>query len=99
MFCFPRFCLLLQFVQSLANPSYLQYLASEKYLDDTAFVAYLDYLQYFKEPRYVKYLTWPGPTLKALELLQQPQFRDEIRLPDLVYALMQSEVSASFEAH
>ncbi|MBE7179871.1 MAG: hypothetical protein INR71_01470 [Terriglobus roseus] len=88
-----------QFVQSLANPAYVSHLASQKYLDDPAFVAYLSYLQYFREPRYAARLTYPGPTLRALELLQQPRFRDEIRLPELVYTMMERSVAASFEAH
>lgn len=52
-----------QFVQSLSNPYYLQYLAAEKYLDNEEFIAYLEYLQYFKETKYLKYLqcvTEPG---------------------------------------
>lgn len=88
-----------QFVQSLANPAYISHLASQKYLDDPAFIRYLDYLQYFREPKYTRYLSWPGATLKALELLQQPKFREEIRLPELVYNMMQRNVDAAWETH
>lgn len=48
--------LVLQFVQSLSNPMYLNYLAREKYFDDENFVRYLDYLQYFRKPEYLRYL-------------------------------------------
>ncbi|KAH9859667.1 suppressor of hpr1 [Plenodomus lingam] len=81
---YSRFELELEFVQCLANPVYLNYLAQQKTLDKPEFVAYLGYLQYFKEPRYAKFLHHPGPTLRALELLQQPRFRKEILSPLLV---------------
>ncbi|KAL8996592.1 MAG: hypothetical protein Q9169_003931 [Polycauliona sp. 2 TL-2023] len=81
---FTRFELELEFVQALANPYYLNHLASQKLLQDPAFVAYLKYLQYFQQPEYTMYLSYPGPTLKALELLQQEKFRQEILSPDIV---------------
>lgn len=81
---FSRFELELEFVQCLANPAYLNYLAQEKMLDRPEFVAYLGYLQYFKEPKYSKFLHHPGPTLRALELLQQERFRKEILNPNLL---------------
>ncbi|KAF2101261.1 SOH1-domain-containing protein [Rhizodiscina lignyota] len=96
---YSRFELELEFVQSLANPEYLNYLATQKYFDDPAFINYLDYLRYWREPKYIKYLTYPGPTLKALELLQQRQFREDIKLPELMFAMMERNVAASFEAH
>ncbi|KAH8708555.1 mediator of RNA polymerase II transcription subunit 31 [Phaeosphaeriaceae sp. PMI808] len=81
---FSRFELELEFVQCLANPVYLNYLATQKYLDKPDFVAYLAYLQYFAEPRYTKFLHHPGPTLRALELLQQQSFRQDIIAPALM---------------
>lgn len=48
---------IIQFVQCLSNPLYLNYLATQKLLDNPEFVAYLDYLQYFGEPKYIKYLS------------------------------------------
>ncbi|KAF2850159.1 mediator of RNA polymerase II transcription subunit 31 [Plenodomus tracheiphilus IPT5] len=81
---YSRFELELEFVQCLANPVYLNYLAQQKTLDKPDFVAYLGYLQYFKEPKYAKFLHHPGPTLWALELLQQERFRKEILSPLLV---------------
>ncbi len=88
-----------QFVQSLANPSYLNYLASRKFLANPAFVAYLDYLQYWTRPPYLKYLTFPTATLKMLELLQQEKFRQDIISPDLAMALMMEGMKTAVEWH
>jgi mediator of RNA polymerase II transcription subunit 31 len=82
---FTRFELELEFVQCLANPAYLNYLATQKLLDNSEFVAYLGYLQYFAQPKYSKFLQHPGPTLRALELLQQERFRKAILIPGLVH--------------
>ncbi|KAJ9420560.1 SOH1-domain-containing protein [Fusarium oxysporum] len=54
---YSRFEVELEFVQSLANPAYLNHLASQKLLSQPAFVAYLAYLQYWSKPPYLKYLT------------------------------------------
>ncbi|KAF5531352.1 SOH1 [Fusarium mexicanum] len=80
---YSRFEVELEFVQSLANPAYLNHLASQKLLSQPAFVAYLAYLQYWSKPPYLKYLTYPGPTLRHLELLQQEAFRQQIISPDV----------------
>lgn len=84
-----------QFVQALANPYYLNHLASQKLLQDSTFVAYLNYLQYFAQPEYTRYLSYPGPTLKALELLQQERFRQEILSPDIVAHLAEQTMLSS----
>ncbi|KAL5116447.1 Mediator of RNA polymerase II transcription subunit 31 [Pleosporales sp. CAS-2024a] len=84
---FTRFELELEFVQCLANPVYLNYLATQKYYDKAEFVAYLEYLQYFAEPRYLKFLHHPGPTLRALELLQHARFRHDLLTPALTNKL------------
>ena len=76
-----------QFVQCLSNPTYLSHLAAQKLLDRPSFIAYLNYLQYWKQPQYARYLTYPGPTLRALELLQQERFRREIISPALAEEL------------
>lgn len=94
---FTRFELELEFVQSLASPAYLSYLASKKYFEHTEFVAYLDYLQYFTRPEYIGYLTYPGPTLRHLELLQQEQFRKDLGRIDVVAALMEEGQKAGVE--
>ncbi|RYP48155.1 hypothetical protein DL769_011238 [Monosporascus sp. CRB-8-3] len=96
---YSRFELELEFVQALANPYYLNHLASQKLLNEPAFVAYLDYLQYWKRPPYLKYLTYPGPTLKHLELLQQEKFRQDIISPELVQLLVTEGVKASVDWH
>ncbi|KAF1924567.1 mediator of RNA polymerase II transcription subunit 31 [Didymella exigua CBS 183.55] len=80
---YTRFELELEFVQCLANPDYLNFLATQKMYEKPEFVAYLGYLQYFKESKYAKFLHHPGPTLRALELLQQERFRREILHPGL----------------
>ncbi|KAH6633565.1 mediator of RNA polymerase II transcription subunit 31 [Boeremia exigua] len=85
---YTRFELELEFVQCLANPAYLNFLATQKLYEKPDFVAYLAYLQYFKEPRYAKFLHHPGPTLWALELLQQERFRREILNPGLMQKLV-----------
>lgn len=73
----------------------MNHLASQKILQDPSFIAYLQYLQYFAEPEYTKYLLYPGPTLKALELLQQEKFRQDILSPEIVGRLAEGEVLAS----
>ncbi|TPX17079.1 uncharacterized protein E0L32_003197 [Thyridium curvatum] len=84
-----RFELELEFVQALGNPLYVNYLATQKFFTQPAFVAYLEYLQYWKHPPYSKYLTYPGPALKMLELLQQERFRQDAISPDVMNRLMQ----------
>ncbi|KAK4125225.1 SOH1-domain-containing protein [Parathielavia appendiculata] len=96
---YSRFELELEFVQSLANPQYLNYLASRKFLTNRAFVAYLEYLQYWARPPYLKYLTFPTATLKMLELLQQEKFRQDIISPDLAQALMAEGMKTAVEWH
>lgn len=96
---YTRFEIELEFVQSLANPMYLNHLAAQKFFQQPAFVEYLKYLQYWSKPPYLKYLTYPGPTLKNLELLQQERFRQDIISPELVNALMQEGLKASVDWH
>lgn len=73
-----RFQLELEFIQALASPAYLHYL-SQKYLSDPAFIDYLRYLRYWKQPEYVKYITYPH-CLYFLDLLcENETFRNEIR--------------------
>lgn len=88
-----------QFVQSLANPYYLNHLASQKLLTQPAFVAYLAYLQYWTKPPYLKYLIFPGPTLRHLELLQQPLFREHIMSPHVVQQLVDGDMKAVLDWH
>jgi len=73
----------------------MNFLASQKFFDDPAFIAYLDYLQYFKQPQYTKYLSYPAPTLKALQLLQQEKFRKDVLMPETVARLIEAGVKAA----
>lgn len=72
-----RFQIELEFVQCLANPSYLNFLAQRGFFKEPSFVNYLKYLQYWKEPAYVKFVKYPV-CLHFLELLQHEAFRKEI---------------------
>ncbi|KAJ5730553.1 uncharacterized protein N7483_005061 [Penicillium malachiteum] len=56
--------------------------------DAQAFAAYLAYLySYWKTPEYSQFLTHPGPTLRALRLLQEENFRRDIILPQVIEGL------------
>ncbi|CAL5867900.1 uncharacterized protein PFLUO_LOCUS2122 [Penicillium psychrofluorescens] len=56
--------------------------------DAQAFAAYLAYLyNYWKTPQYAQFLTHPGPTLRALRLLQEDAFRRDIILPQVIESL------------
>ncbi|KAK4552510.1 Mediator of RNA polymerase II transcription subunit 31 [Recurvomyces mirabilis] len=90
-----RFDIECEFVQSLSNPHYILHLAANKYFDDPTFVAYLKYLEYFRQPEYIKYLLYPGPTLRALELLQQEQFRKDALNPALIEQMLQEGMEAA----
>ncbi|KAK6587253.1 hypothetical protein PZA11_000543 [Diplocarpon coronariae] len=94
---FTRFEVELEFVQSLASPLYLNHLASQKYLENPAFIAYLSYLQYWSHPPYAKFLNYPGPTLKNLELLQQERFRADILSPEVTARLFEEGMKKSLE--
>uniref|UniRef100_A0A914Q1P1 Mediator of RNA polymerase II transcription subunit 31 n=1 Tax=Panagrolaimus davidi TaxID=227884 RepID=A0A914Q1P1_9BILA len=72
-----RFQIESEFVQSLANPHYLNYLAQRGYFKEATFVRYLNYLRYFKQPDYAKTLKYPQ-CLLFLDLLQKPEFREAI---------------------
>lgn len=78
-----RFEVELEFVTMLSSPAYLSWLALNKYFQKPEFNNYLQYLQYWATDPYVGYLTHPGPTLKALELLQEERFRKDIMRPDV----------------
>jgi mediator of RNA polymerase II transcription subunit 31 len=84
-----------KFVQLLGNPWYLNHLASHNVLDKPEFVAYLDYLQYWRQAAYAQFLSYPGPSLRALELLQQPKFRAEIVRPVVMGMMMEEGIRAS----
>ncbi|KAI7344411.1 hypothetical protein KC354_g15183 [Hortaea werneckii] len=90
-----RFELELEFVQALSNPLYVHYLATQKLFEDDDFIRYLDYLQYFREPKYMRFLQYPGPTLRMLDLLQQDHFRKDAISPALIDDLVRTGFEAS----
>ena len=51
-----RFEYELDFLQSLANPFFIQYLATRKHLQNPAMIHFLKYLQYWKQPQYIKFI-------------------------------------------
>lgn len=73
-----RFELELEFVQSLANPYYLQSLAQQNILDQPAFINFVEYLQYWREKDYARFIHYPH-ALHHLELLRHARFRAEIK--------------------
>ncbi|XP_065871980.1 mediator of RNA polymerase II transcription subunit 31 [Euphorbia lathyris] len=75
-----RFLLELEFVQCLANPTYIHYLAQNRYFEDEAFIGYLKYLQYWQRPEYIKFIMYPH-CLYFLELLQNANFRTAMAHP------------------
>ncbi|GLT39884.1 hypothetical protein SLA2020_140510 [Shorea laevis] len=75
-----RFSLELEFVQCLANPTYIHYLAQNRYFEDEAFIGYLKYLQYWQRPEYIKFIMYPH-CLYFLELLQNANFRNAMAHP------------------
>ncbi|KAH9889182.1 mediator of RNA polymerase II transcription subunit 31 [Xylariomycetidae sp. FL2044] len=96
---YSRFEIELEFVQSLANPYYLNFLASQKYFSEPRFVNYLKYLLYWTKPPYLKYLNYPGPTIKNLELLQEEKFRQDILSPELTQTLAEEGAKAAVDWH
>lgn len=81
----------LEFVQSLANIQYVNWLAQNEYLADRAFINYLKYLNYWKQPQYAKYVVYPD-CLHVLTLLQNEEFRKSIVNPELINTLMNDMV-------
>lgn len=81
----------LEFVQSLANIQYVNYLAQNDYLADPAFIAYLEYLTYWKDAKYARYLVYPN-CLHILTLLQNEEFRKNVVNPEFINALMNDMV-------
>jgi mediator of RNA polymerase II transcription subunit 31 len=67
--------------------------------DAQAFAAYLAYLySYWKTPEYSQFLTHPGPTLRALRLLQEDKFRRDIILPQVIEGLAGINLPAQAQA-
>ncbi|KIY71103.1 SOH1-domain-containing protein [Cylindrobasidium torrendii FP15055 ss-10] len=85
-----RFELELEFVQSLANPYYLNSLAQQSILEQPAFVHYLEYLQYWREKDYARFIHYPQ-ALHHLELLQQESFRDSLKKDQWLTEILQQK--------
>lgn len=81
----------LEFVQSLANIQYVNYLAQNDYLADPSFIEYLKYLNYWKEAQFAKYVVYPN-CLHILTLLQNEEFRKSIVNPEFMNTLMNDMV-------
>ncbi|KAK7283939.1 hypothetical protein RIF29_13689 [Crotalaria pallida] len=75
-----RLLLELEFVQCLANPTYIHYLAQNRYFEDESFIKYLKYLQYWQSPEFIKFIMYPH-CLYFLELLQNANFRNAMAHP------------------
>lgn len=77
----------------------MRWLAVNHNLNDPAFVAYLKYLLYWTKPPYLQYLSYPGPTLHSLKLLQQEDFRRALLTTDVAIELMIEETKRAFLYH
>lgn len=86
-----RFLVELEFVQSLANPNYLNHLAKQGLLDNASFRNYLKYLLYWKEPEYIRYIKYPQ-CLFYLDLLQRDDLRESIKSNKLTNFLNEQQV-------
>lgn len=76
-----RFIEELEFVQSLANPDYVQHLATQKYFEDPAFMHFLRYLRYWRDPPYVHHVVYPQ-CLRMLEILLSPRIQSRLHRLD-----------------
>ncbi|RLV91407.1 Mediator of RNA polymerase II transcription subunit 31 [Spathaspora sp. JA1] len=81
----------LEFVQSLSNIPYVNYLAQQQYLQDPQFINYLKYLTYWQQPQYSKYIVYPN-CLHILSLLQSEEFRKNIVNQEFMNTLMNDMV-------
>lgn len=77
----------LEFVQSLSNIQYVNYLAQNNYLNNPEFLKYLEYLNYWKRKEYAKFLVYPN-CLHVLTLLQKEEFRRNIVNPEFINVMM-----------
>ncbi|KDN50823.1 SOH1-domain-containing protein [Tilletiaria anomala UBC 951] len=69
------FSVQLEFVSSLANPSYILFLSQNGYLQDSRFLRYLQNLYVtWRKPEYARFVRYPYG-LYFLEALQKPEFR------------------------
>lgn len=72
-----RFTIELEFLSSLASPSYLVHLHSQGYFQQASFIRYLAYLhQTWSQPNYIKYLRYPYAIVMCQALVENPDFRN-----------------------
>lgn len=72
----------LEFIQSLANPMYLNYLAQNQFFNDKTFMNYLDYLEYFRQAEYSQFLVYPLCLHFLMLCRESESFRATISNPD-----------------
>lgn len=91
------------YLQHLAGQKYLE---NEEFI---AYLAYLQYFQEPRYLKYLQYVCpviclyssahergrYPGPTLRALELLQEERFRKDILIPAVVEAMVREGFEAA----
>eukprot|EP00435_Cladocopium_sp_Y103_P004278 s2572_g1.t1 len=81
-----RFAEELEFVQCLANPSYVQWLATQGFFREPGFQRFLEYLTYWRRPQYVRYIVYPQ-CLAVLDLLLRPAVRLRLHRADVISIL------------
>ncbi|KAL9678442.1 hypothetical protein QQ045_016286 [Rhodiola kirilowii] len=69
-----RFLLELEFVQCLANPTYIHYLAQNRFFEDEAFIGYLKYLQYWHRPEL------PSQTINIVPFLSPRKLQNTLEI-------------------
>lgn len=68
----------LEFISSLASPSFLTHLSCEKLLEDAAFLRYLSHLlETWSKPQFARFIRYPY-SLYFLRCLQHPEFRETV---------------------
>eukprot|EP00924_Labyrinthula_sp_SR-Ha-C_P013621 maker-scaffold_5-snap-gene-8.12-mRNA-1 protein AED:0.02 eAED:0.02 QI:99/1/1/1/0/0/2/287/129 len=87
-----RFDTELEFVQTLANPDYLNFLAQNLFFEDETFLNYIKYLQYWRDPKYSKYIIYPQ-SLYFLNLLSDEEFRTKLKNPEVCKFISQQQIS------
>ncbi|MBW0513773.1 hypothetical protein O181_053488 [Austropuccinia psidii MF-1] len=77
----------LEFVQSLANPHFVQELTLNDTLRSETMINYLNYLKYFHDPDYARFVRYPN-ALKILDLLNTSEkFRTMIETQETAQLL------------
>lgn len=80
----------LEFVQLLANPTYLQYLSHEEYFNKPEFKNYLKYLKYWNTKPYNTFIIYPY-CLEILNMIQNPKWHTILSDPKFITWLHKEE--------